>query len=61
MYWETKAVIQGWDLGIGLISEGGKATLLIPSNLGYGPSPEDGSIPPDAVLIFEVELVEIGI
>jgi len=55
------AVIKGWDLGIGLISKGTKAMLLIPSDLAYGPTPrEGGGVPPNAILIFEVELVEIG-
>ena len=51
--------IKGWDLGIGLITKGTKAKLLIPSDLAYG-AERNGKIPPNAVLIYEVELVEIG-
>jgi FKBP-type peptidyl-prolyl cis-trans isomerase len=57
----TRAVIRGWDLGIALISKGTKAKLLVPSELGYGQAVRSGSgIPANAVLVFEVELVEIG-
>lgn len=52
-------VIQGWDEGIALMKEGGKATLIIPSSLGYGSS-GSSSIPPYSTLIFDVELVSIG-
>ncbi len=50
------AVIKGWNEGIPLLNAGSKATLLIPSALGYGPQGNQG-IPPDAVLIFDVELI----
>lgn len=54
-------VIRGWQLGIPLIKEGGSITLLIPSALGYGSSPPPGSlITKDAVLRFEVDLIEVG-
>ena len=57
----TRAVISGWDLGIALFSKGTKAKLLVPSELAYGESARTGSgIPSNAVLVFEVELVEIG-
>ena len=54
----TGYVISGWDEGIAYMKEGGKATLIIPSVLGYGSS-GSGSIPPYSTLIFDVELVDI--
>ena len=51
-------VIRGWDEGIALLNQGSKARLIIPSDLGYGAS-GSGIIPPDATLVFDVELVEI--
>lgn len=53
-------VIPGWDEGIMLLEEGAKAKLVIPSDLGYGARGAGGVIPPNATLIFEVELVKIG-
>jgi peptidylprolyl isomerase len=50
-------VISGWDEGISLLKKGAKATLVIPANLAYGPSGAGGVIPPNATLIFDVELV----
>ena len=50
------STIYGWQLGIPLIGESGKIKLLVPSELGYG-TRASGSIPADAVLIFDVELL----
>ncbi|SMG20870.1 FKBP-type peptidyl-prolyl cis-trans isomerase [Marivirga sericea] len=54
-----RQVILGWDVGIKLLNEGGKATLILPSYMAYGPR-GGGSIPPNTVLLFEVELVNIN-
>ena len=51
-------VIQGWEIGISMMKKGSKAVLAIPSHLAYGER-GSGSIPPNAPLIFEVELVNI--
>lgn len=53
----ARRVIAGWDEGIALLNKGAKATLYIPSYLGYGIRGTN-SIPPNAVLIFDVELVD---
>lgn len=53
-------VIQGWDEGIGLLAVGDKARFVIPSGLGYGSAGAGGVIPPDAILVFDVELMAIA-
>ncbi|WP_310398076.1 FKBP-type peptidyl-prolyl cis-trans isomerase [Hymenobacter sp.] len=54
----TGQVIAGWDQGIAMLTKGSKAVLLIPSPLAYGPRGAGADIPADAVLRFEVELVD---
>lgn len=52
-------VIEGWDEGIALLQVGDKARFVIPSHLGYGSRGAGGVIPPNATLIFDVELMEV--
>ena len=53
-------VIKGWDEGIRLLQVGDKARFVIPSDLAYGSAGAGGVIPPDATLIFDVELMKVG-
>ena len=55
----TRNVMKGWNMGVDGMRVGGKRTLMVPSALGYGRKGVQNSVPPNADLIFDVELLEV--
>ena len=53
-------VIKGWDVGVEGMKIGGQRTLIIPASMGYGARGAGGAIPPNATLVFDVELLRVN-
>ena len=56
--WRLSGLVEGWQLGLPLIQKGGSIKLIVPSSLAYGCDGR-GPIPPDAILYFEIDLVDV--
>jgi FKBP-type peptidyl-prolyl cis-trans isomerase FkpA len=57
--WRLGGLIEGWQVGLPLVKAGGKIRLIIPSSLAYGCNGAGSSIPPNAILFFEIDLVDV--
>ena len=56
---ELKNLIEGWKIGLPLIQKGGQIKLIIPSSLAYGCSSTSNSMPPNSVLYFDIQLIDV--
>ena len=57
--WTLGGLIEGWQLGLPLVKAGGKIKLIIPSSLGYGCNGAGSGIPPNSVLFFDIDLIDV--